>query len=209
MKIVPFVLAGTHVRLEPTTLAHIDGLVAAASEERSTYGFTGVPTDRADARLHVAAMLDDASHDRAVPFTTFRIADDAIVGCTRYLTLRWFYGRAEPDAVEIGGTWLSASAQRTTINTEAKLLMLMHAFDVWGVQRVDLKTDARNERSRNAIERIGGTFEGVLRGWQPSFVPGEADRLRSTAMFSITDTEWPSVRHNLRARIERAGTKDI
>lgn len=106
-----------------------------------------------------------------------------------------------PFAVEVGGTWLAASAQRTAVNTEAKLLLLAHAFDTWGVVRVDLKTDARNERSRAAIERLGARFEGVLRRWQPSQVAGEEDGYRDSAIYSVLDTEWPSVRANLAARL--------
>jgi RimJ/RimL family protein N-acetyltransferase len=102
-----------------------------------------------------------------------------------------------PYAVEIGGTWLAATAQRTGINSEAKFLLLRHAFETWGVARVDLKTDARNERSRAAILRLGATFEGVLRSWQPSLVQGEQDRYRNSAMFSITREEWPQVREHL------------
>jgi RimJ/RimL family protein N-acetyltransferase len=108
-----------------------------------------------------------------------------------------------PYAVEIGGTWLAASAQGTGINVDAKLLLLTHAFEHWQVGRVDLKTDARNERSRNAIARIGATFEGVLRSWQPSLVAGEEGRLRDTAMFSIVAGEWPAVRARLDQRLAR------
>ncbi len=196
MRIAPFVLDGRHVRLVPMSLDHTEALVAAASEDRATYGYTGVPSD-IDAQRHIQDLLDDAARDRAIPFTTRRVSDGTIVGATRYLSLRWFYDRAEPDAVEIGGTWLAASAQRTALNTEAKFLMLEHAFEVWRVQRVDLKTDARNQRSRDAIERIGAHFEGVLRNWQPSLVAGEEGRSRPTAMFSITDAEWPAVRAHL------------
>ena len=98
---------------------------------------------------HVAGLiaLRDRGHD--LPFTTRDAGDDRIVGSTRFLWLRSYFDRDVPDAVEIGGTWLAASAQRSRINTEAKLLMLTHAFETWGVQRVDLKTDARNERSRD------------------------------------------------------------
>jgi RimJ/RimL family protein N-acetyltransferase len=103
--------------------------------------------------------------------------------------------------VEIGGTWLSSSAQRTAMNTEAKLLLLTHAFEQWGVGRVDLKTDARNERSRNAMARIGGTFEGVLRQWQPSQVVGEENLLRDSAMFSVIAAQWPEVRDALKSRL--------
>ena len=107
-------------------------------------------------------------------------------------------GREFPDAVEIGGTWLSASAQRTGANTDAKLLMLTHAFDVWGVQRVDLKTDARNARSRAAIERLDARLDGVMRNWQPSLVPGEEGQPRDSALYSIIPSEWPAIRDRLR-----------
>jgi RimJ/RimL family protein N-acetyltransferase len=123
------------------------------------------------------------------------------VGATRFLWLRHYFDRPEPDAAEIGGTWLAASAQRTGINTEAKLLMLTHAFEVWGVQRVDLKTDARNERSRAAIERIGARLDGIVRNWQPSLVPGEAGRPRDSALYSIIPAEWPGVKAGLEQRL--------
>jgi RimJ/RimL family protein N-acetyltransferase len=123
------------------------------------------------------------------------------VGATRYLTIRFRPGERTPFAVEIGGTWLAASAQRTAINSEAKLLLMSYAFDEWGVARVDLKTDARNERSRAAMARIGATFEGVLRQWQPSQVVGEETLLRSSAMFSVLDSEWPVVRQSLKSRL--------
>ena len=89
------------------------------------------------------------------------------------MELRWWRGRPDPDEVEIGGTWLAADVQRTAVNTEAKLLLLTHAFDVWNVDRVALATDERNERSRAAIARLGATFEGILRNHRPSRVPGE------------------------------------
>src|SRR4051812_26647629 len=101
----------------------------------------------------------------------------------------------KPDGVEIGSTWLAASAQRTAINSEAKLLMLRHAFETWGVHRVTLKTDARNQRSRDAIERLGAKLDGVLRAWQRAADDGPRD----TAVFSILKAEWPLVR----ARLER------
>ena len=106
-------------------------------------------------------------------------------------------------AVEIGWTWLAASAQRTGINAEAKLLLLTHAFETLRVARVDLKTDARNQRSRQAIARLGARFEGVLRSWSPSHVPGEEGRLRDSAMFSVTAAEWPDVKAHLAARVAR------
>ncbi len=198
MQIPPFELTGSIVRLVPMALDHVDGLVAAATEDRATYGFTAVPSDATAMAEHVTELIGirDRGHD--VPFTTRDVTTDRIIGATRFLALRSYYGRGVPDAVEIGGTWLAASAQRTGANTEAKLLMFRHAFEEWSVQRVDLKTDARNARSRAAIERIGARLDGVLRNWQPSLVPGEEGRARNSAMYSIVPEEWPAVRDRLR-----------
>ena len=102
----------------------------------------------------------------------------------------WTLGRPDPDEIEVGGTWLNASAQRTGINTEAKLLLLQHAFEQWHVQRVAICTDARNDQSRRAIERIGATFEGVLRCHRRSTRPDDVGRLRDTATYSIVIDEW-------------------
>ncbi len=200
------VLQGDVVRLEPLSLAHVDGLVAAASEDRVHYTFTIVPTTHDDTEKHVRDLLDQWERDETVPFAQVSLADGRIVGATRYLTIRSSYPGDAPFAVEIGGTWLAASAQRTAINTEAKRLLFDYAFSTWGVARVDLKTDARNERSRRAIARLGATFEGVLRSWQPSLVRGEESLFRDSAMFSVTSAEWPDVRMNLDALLGR-GTR--
>ena len=129
------------------------------------------------------------------------LLDGRLVGCTRFLEIRRWRGRPAPDEVEIGGTWLAADLQRTAVNTEAKLLLLGHAFEVWQVVRVAIATDSRNERSRRAIERIGARLEGVLRHHRPSMVPGEAGRPRDTALYSITDDDWPAVRQTLVDRL--------
>jgi RimJ/RimL family protein N-acetyltransferase len=194
------VLEGRLVRLVPLADAHVDALVDAASEDRSTFGFTSVPDGRDAMAAQVGALLAARDAGEAIPFVQVRGADGRIVGMTRYLTIRCRRSSATPYAVEIGGTWLAASAQRSGINADAKLLLLTHAFDAWDVGRVDFKTDARNERSRAALAALGATFEGVLRCWQPSHVPGEEGRLRDTAMFSITADEWPAVRERIRQR---------
>jgi len=106
-------------------------------------------------------------------------------------------GPERPDVVEIGATWLAAAAQRTPINTEAKVLMLTHAFDHWRVHRVSLMTDARNQRSRDAIGRLGARFDGILRAARPA----SDGVIRDTAAFSILEAEWPAVRANLEARL--------
>jgi RimJ/RimL family protein N-acetyltransferase len=198
-------LVGRLARLEPLSESHVDALALAAEENRSTFGFTSVPSTRSELASQVASLLAARDAGEAVPFAQIRVDDDEPVGMTRYLTIRRREELSPPYAVEIGGTWLCASAQRTGINLEAKLLLLTHAFETWHVERVDFKTDARNERSRSALEALGATFEGVLRRWQPSHVPGEEDRLRDSAMYSVTSTEWSTVREHLERRLARQG----
>ena len=203
----PVTLAGSHVRLEPLALAHVDALVAAATEGRESYGLTYVPADRDAMDAYVRSALADAGRGAAVPFATLR-RDGRVVGSTRFYPIdRWTWppplrhldrppGHA--DVVEIGWTWLAASAQRTAINTEAKLLMLGHAFETWEVRRVTIKTDARNQRSRTAIARLGARLDGIWRSNQPAADGTERD----SAMFSILAAEWPAVRAGLLARLD-------
>jgi N-acetyltransferase len=201
--IEPVVLTGRCVRLEPLTLAHAPALDAAASEDRATYAWTPVP-DGADAhRRQVENTIAEHAAGRRLGFATVRIdpvrrEPDRVVGTTSYLDpQRWPGGGGKLDSIEIGSTWIAASAQRTVVNSEAKLLMLVHAFDVMGVQRVVLNTDARNERSRAAIARIGARFEGVLHGYRY----GVEGTPRDTATFAIPAREWPVVRARLEARL--------
>jgi len=200
----PPVLVGRLVRLEPLSPGHVAGLAAAGSEDRESYGFTTVP-DGDGTAAYVRHML---ARPDAMPFAQVQTVGHRVVGSTSFLNFR----RRAPDgplyAVEIGATWLAASAQGGGINQEAKLLLLGHAFDQWKVGRVDLKTDARNVRSRRAIEGIGARFEGVLRAWQPSHVPGEEAGLRDSAMFSIVAAEWPSVAQRLRELLSRVPGAD-
>jgi RimJ/RimL family protein N-acetyltransferase len=195
-------LTGTHVQLEPLSLDHVHQLVVAANEDRSTFGWTPVPETVGAMTSYVTALLADAEAGRVVPFAQRRLSDQRVVGCTRYLEIHHWTGRDLPDEVEVGGTWLSASAQRTAINTEAKLLLLTNAFDEWQVRRLAVYTDARNTQSRTAIERLGATFEGVLRNYRASAVAGEIGRPRDTAAHSILDTEWPAVKAALQARMQ-------
>jgi RimJ/RimL family protein N-acetyltransferase len=198
------VLHGTLVRLEPLSVSHAADLAAAAEEDRSTYALTQVP--RAwEVAEYLAAHFDRAKSGRMTPFAQIRQRDGRAVGVTTYWEPRFWPGRADLCAIEIGWTWLAASAQRTGINTEAKLLLLEYAFETLGVARADFKTDARNEQSRRAIERLGAHFEGVLRQWSPSYVPGEEGLLRDSAMFSVIATEWPAVKATLRARLAKPG----
>ncbi len=202
----PVTLEGRFVRLEPLGVAHIPGLVAAADGSRDTYGFTLVPTDEAEAHAYVANALAEQEAGRALPFATIDRAAGRVVGSTRLFNIEYWpwpagnvnqRGAERPDVVEIGWTWLAASAQRTPINTEAKLLMLAHAFDEWRVHRVSLMTDARNQRSRNAILRLGARFDGVLRAARPA----SDGTIRDTAAFSILDSEWPAIRTRLSTRL--------
>lgn len=195
-------LTGRHVSLEPMRVEHVDEIAAAAQGDRSSFGYTQVPDGRGEAAAYVAWLLDDAANTRAAPFVQRRLEDGHVVGCTRYLHPLWPLGRPDPDEVEIGGTWLAASAQRTAINSEAKLLLLTHAFETWRVQRVAICTDARNAQSRRAIERLGATFEGVLRRHRRSTRAGEHTQLRDTATYAITADDWPTVRTSL---IDRLG----
>jgi RimJ/RimL family protein N-acetyltransferase len=194
-------LVGEVVRLEPLSRGHAEDLLVAASADRSTYGYTVVPSSIDAMLTYIDALLSDFERGQIVPFAQVSVATGRAVGATRYLTIRYRPGQEAPFAVEIGGTWLGASAQRTAINSEAKFLLMTYAFDEWGVSRVDLKTDARNERSRRAMSRIGATFEGVLRQWQPSQVAGEEALLRDSAMFSVMDFEWPAVCESLKSRL--------
>jgi RimJ/RimL family protein N-acetyltransferase len=194
------VLEGALVRLEPLEHRHTADLAAAAEENRDTYAFTCVPRAE-EVGAYVDAQLERAASGRLAPYAQVSLATGRAVGTTSYWEPRCWLTDGQLDAVEIGFTWLGASAQGTGINAEAKLLLFRHAFEEWGVSRVDLKSDARNARSRAAIERVGARFEGVLRNWSRSWSPGEEGRLRDTAIFSITAREWPGCRGRLEKRV--------
>lgn len=196
-------LTGTHVQLEQLRIEFADELTAAGNQDRSTYGWTAVPPTPDGMKRYIDGLLKDQQARLAVPFAQRRISDGALVGCTRYLRLEWWGGNALPDEVEIGGTWLAATAQRTPINTEAKYLLLGNAFDAWNVHRVAICTDARNAQSRTAILRIGATFEGVLRSHRGSYAPGEENVVaRDSAMYSVVRDEWPAVKQGLELKLQ-------
>lgn len=214
-------LRGRHVVLEPLREQHLDEIVAAGSGDRSSFARTQVPDGRDEAAGYISYLLNDAENHRAAPFVQRALSgaasatsdaacsiadaasDGVVVGCTRFMYPYWWLGRDDPDEIEIGGTWLNSSAQRTSINTEAKILMLTHAFETWGVQRVAICTDAGNAQSRLAIERIGATLEGVLRRHRRSLEQGHAEVLRDSAMYSITVDDWPTVRSRLESLANR------
>ncbi|WP_406055458.1 GNAT family N-acetyltransferase [Streptomyces sp. NBC_01077] len=194
------VLEGAFVRLEPLGHHHAAGLAEAAEEKRDSYGFTLVP-EREAVDAYVEARLADAADGLLAPYAQVNVATGRVMGHTSFLAPRPWPSGEGLCAVEIGYTWLAASAQGTGVNTEAKYLLFRHAFESWDVARVDLKTDSRNARSRAAITNVGATFEGVLRNWSVSWAPGEGDRLRDTAYFSITAEEWPERRAALEERL--------
>ena len=207
MRIEPFTLHGTAVSLVPLSPDLAPALHAAASTNRSTFGYTAVPDSLPAMQQYIEALLADAQNETAVPFAQVRTTDGVPVGCTRYMNVLWWPDRATPIEVEIGGTWLAQDAQRGPINSEAKLLLLTRAFEVWKVARVAICTDARNERSRAAIARIGATFEGVLRNHRPSAGHLTAvGTARDTAVYSIIDREWPAARSALVDRTSRPGS---
>lgn len=192
----PILLAGRHVRLEPLAPRHAAGLFAAGRPaEIWTHLLTPPFASEAAVSDWIAEALQAQASGAEVPYATVRQSDDRVVGSTRFIDIR-----RPHRGLEIGWTWIAPEAQRTAVNTEAKYLMLRQAFEGWGAMRVQLKTDARNEKSRRAILRVGATFEGILR--KQLLRPHDGYQ-RDTAMFSITDGEWPAARARLEAMLAR------
>jgi RimJ/RimL family protein N-acetyltransferase len=188
-------LYGPTVTLRPLALDDAPALAAATGESREHYRFNLVPQGLEETQRYLEKALGERDAGRRMPFTI--LWHGRVVGSTSYWDLQpwqWPAGhpwqRADrPDTIEIGFTWLAASAQRTRCNTEAKLLLLRQAFDVWDVHRVAFRTDERNERSRRAIQRLGAVFEGIRRADQP----GYDGSVRNTAWYSIVRAEWLAV----------------
>jgi len=189
-------LVGTHLLLEPLRYDHVPGLLAAAAGGGDLYRWSPVPQDEAAVRRYVETAVAASGSETAVPFAVVRLEDDAVIGSTRFFNLdywAWPDPKPAPDTCEIGYTWLSRDAIRTGANTEMKRLMLTYAFEVWQVRSVYLHTDVRNQRSRDAMQRIGARFEGILRSHRLG-----ADRSpRDSARFSVTAEDWPAVRLRL------------
>jgi len=201
-------LSGRFVRLEPLDRVHLDGLVAASAVDPSLYQWSLVPQGKDLAARYIDAAIAGRDAGTVLPFATIRVADGSVIGSTRFFDMeRWAWpqghprhGQSDPDVCEIGYTWLTQSAIRTAANTEAKFLMLTHAFESWNMLRVCLHTDARNQRSRAAIERIGGKFEGILRAHRlaADFTP------RDSARFAIVATDWPDVKKRIAVFLDRS-----
>jgi N-acetyltransferase len=193
MKIpVPVTLSGSDVRLEPLTLDHVPALARVGLDPALWRLIPTQITSAEEMHTYVATALDDQRRGAALPFAIVDAKSGEVIGSTRF-------GNIEPAhrRLEIGWTWLARSHQRTCANTAAKRLLLGHAFDVLGANRVELKTDALNETSRNAIARIGGVQEGILR----QHVVCASGRVRDTVYFSILATEWPAIRRRLDERL--------
>jgi RimJ/RimL family protein N-acetyltransferase len=194
--ISPFTLEGEHVRLEPLRAEHAPLLWEIAKNDLANL-FQWIPyrlETFADFEQFNAQVLDEQRRGLTVPFATFGLDSDQIVGTTRYMNLDLLNRK-----VEIGSTWIGVPWQRTIINTEAKYLMLRHAFEAWGCVRVELKTDAMNQRSRTAILRLGAKEEGTLRKHMLTW----NGRQRDSVYFSILDTEWPAVKAGLESKLKQ------
>ena len=195
-------LQGHELVLRALERGDAEALARAAAESRESYQYTPVPDGLAEAESYIAHALEMRVAGERHPFAIEWRGQ--VVGSTSYAQYqpwRWPKGcdlqRADrPDSVEIGYTWLAASAQRTPCNAQAKLLLLEHAFERWQVHSVFLKTDARNQRSRRAIEALGAKFDGVLRGHTRGF----DCTVRDSAFYSILSAEWPGLRPRLEQR---------
>ena len=205
---------GDGVRLVPMTREHAGPLTAAACRDRSTFGLAPVPRDAAEMERYVERALAERAGLRSFPFVVERGGE--VLGSYRLMSLEWWTWpegpihvageprvppEAPPDVAEIGHAWIVPEAQHTLVNASVAYLLMEHAFEVWRVHRLVLKTDARNERSRGAIGKVGGRFEGILRAHTPA-----ADGVvRDVALFSVLPAEWPEVKHALALRLGSKG----
>jgi RimJ/RimL family protein N-acetyltransferase len=188
----PVVLEGDYVRLEPLTLDYVDALADIGLDERLWSLTPRRIASRADIEAYVKEALGEQARGRVLPFATVVAATGTVVGSTRFAAIDLPNRRAE-----IGWTWIARPWQRTTVNTEAKLLMLRHAFDDLDLRRVEFKTDARNSQSQWALGQIGAVKEGTLR--QHMVLPDGSSR--DTVYFSIVADEWPDVERRLEQRL--------
>lgn len=191
----PVTLSGKAARLEPLSYQHLHDLTAVGADESIwRYMRYGVVDTETKMREMIAHLLAGQAKGSDLPFATVYVPSGRAIGMTRFMDIQ-----PQNDAVEIGGTWITPAYQRTPVNTEAKFLMLRHAFEVWGCARVQIKTDLRNIQSQQAIERLGAVREGVLRDHMR--LPDGS--LRSSVYYSILAAEWPAVKQHLLAKMER------
>ena len=192
MILEPVTLAGRHVRLEPLALTHHAALCAIGLDPELWEFIPYRVTTPEDMASYIQTALNAQAAGSALPFATVHAPSGQVIGSSRYMNIDRANRR-----VEIGATWIAGPWRRTAVNTEAKYLMLRHAFETLGCIRVELKTDALNQRSRNAIRRIGATEEGTLRQHMITW----SGRLRDSVYFSILDSEWARVKQNLERKI--------
>jgi RimJ/RimL family protein N-acetyltransferase len=197
MNVTPITLEGRWARLEPLHERHADDLAAAAGDEEIWRYMPASLMDIEQVRAWIAETLALQSSGAVLPFAIVEQSSGRAIGSTRYLDIR-----PKDRGIEIGWTWLARSAWRTAINSECKYMLLRHAFETLGCIRVQIKTDARNQRSRRAIERIGGQFEGILR----QHIALRDGTYRDSAYYSILHNEWPAVKEQLEGKLQREAT---
>lgn len=188
MNVEPVILEGERVRLEPMVADHLDALSAVGLEYELWRWTNNVCATRDDMHKYMQAAFEDQKCGKALPFVTVERSTNKIIGSTRFGNIEPAFRKAE-----IGWTWINPDWQRTFANTEAKFLMFQHAFEIWKAVRVELKTDALNVKSRNAILRIGAKQEGILRNHMIT----DAGRYRDSVFFSVIESEWLEVKQRL------------
>ena len=194
MVVKPVILEGQRVRMEPLEARHLDALAEFAFGEGVWKWTANIVNTREDLQRYVDRALKEKEDGVSLPFVTVHRESGRVVGSTRFGNID-----RENRKAEIGWTWVDPTWQRTFVNTEAKLLMLTHAFETWKCIRVELKTDALNTKSRAAIRRIGAVEEGTLR----NHMIIESGRFRDSVYFSIIESEWPAVKNNLTDMLSR------
>ncbi len=192
MKVESVVLDGKFVRLEPLSLNHLENLCEVGFDEELWRWIPTQITNSAEMKDYITSALEDQNRGIALPFATVEKSTNKAIGSTRF-------GNIAPKdrRTEIGWTWIAKNWQRTFVNTEAKLLMLTHAFETWNCIRVELKTDFLNQQSRKAILRLGAKQEGIFR----QHVICKSGRIRDSVYFSILDSEWETVKKNLETKL--------
>jgi RimJ/RimL family protein N-acetyltransferase len=194
IRVEPVVLEGKYVRLEPLSPSHLDGLCEIGLVEE-LWRWIPVPVATPEQmKAYIELALTERANGVSMPFTQIERATDRVIGSSRYMNIEKNHRR-----LEIGSTWIAPAWQRTPLNTEAKYLLLRHAFEDLGCMRVELKTDSLNEKSRNAILRIGAKQEGIFRNHMIT----SSGRVRHTVYFSVIDSEWPEVKAKLEQRLGR------
>jgi RimJ/RimL family protein N-acetyltransferase len=189
-------LEGQHVRLEPLSLAHHARLCEVGLDEDLWRWIPTPVRTPDDMRRYIETALQEQATGSALPFATIERASGRAIGSTRFANIDRPHRHAE-----IGWTWIGRNWQRTAVNTEAKYLMLRHAFERWGCIRVELKTDSLNQRSRDAILRLGAKEEGIFRNHMIT----ACGRIRHSVYYSILDSEWPAVKTALEKKLSRTG----